>query len=173
MAYFSITKMLFFFCIISVMTLISTADDPYELVNKVCNEEQNPNFCLGVLKSDERSKFAKDIKTLTQVAVDVAAKNATATLDYFKGVKTGPPNVLESLKQCFDPYNNVIVNFQKCMKEEECDLISYDIHTAGDEVKRCQAFVDGNNAHDSFITGSNDMTQNFCLLGESLANRIC
>lgn len=166
--------MSFFFSIIWVILITNVdASKPYELVDKVCSEQGNKNFCLDVLKSDERSKFAKDINTLMKVVVAVATKSSTQRRDHFRRVKKGPPGVLKSLKYCIDSYNNVILNFKICLNEDDCSLIGYDIHVAGDEVRRCQSLVDANNAHHSFITSSNIVTLDFCLLGESLANRMC
>ncbi|MFS7917778.1 putative pectinesterase inhibitor domain-containing protein [Helianthus anomalus] len=164
----SFSKIFFALSVVSVM-VISNA----ELVDDVCRKLGHEQFCLEVLKSDSRSKFAKDITTLTKIAVDVAAKNSTATRDYFLSVKTGPPAVLTSLKDCIKSYNVVIVEFSNCFKEEDCSLIGYDIHDAGDEVRRCQAITDSNGAHDSFITTSNNVTLEFSGLGESLANLMC
>lgn len=170
----SFSKLLFVFSVISVIliTNVVTADE-YELVESVCSKVGNEPFCLAVLKSNESSKFAKDIKTLATIAIDAATQNSTSTRDYFLSVKTGPPAVLKSLKDCIDSYHIVINGFTNCLKEEDCSLIGYDIHDAGDEVRRCQAMTDSNGAHDSFITASNNITLDFCGLGESLANRMC
>lgn len=174
MALFSFTKIFFFLLITSLISILNAeSSKPYELVDKVCSGLDNVNFCLEVLKSDSRGKFAKNITILTKIAVDVATKNTTKTRDYFLGVKTGPPSVLKSLKDCIIAYNNVISNLNICLKGEECDLISYDIHVAGDEVTRCQTIADANGAHRSFITTSNNVTHDFCWLGESLANSMC
>ncbi|MFS7917768.1 putative pectinesterase inhibitor domain-containing protein [Helianthus anomalus] len=164
----SFSKIFLVFSVVSV-TVISNA----EFVDDVCKKLGNEQFCLAVLKSDSRSKFAKDITTLTTIAVDVASKNTTATRDYFLSVKTGPPAVLTSLKDCIDSYNVVIADFRNCLKEQDCSLAGYDIHDAGDEVKRCQAITDSNGAHDSFITTSNSVTLDFCGLGESLVSLMC
>lgn len=157
-----------------IITISKAANEkPYKLVNNICKKQENRKFCLEVLKSDTRSAFAKDIRTLTTIAVDVATKNSTATRNYFRRVKTGPQGVLKSLKGCIDSYNNVIMNFKICLSEEDCSLTSYDIHVAGDEVTHCQEIADSNGAHRSFITTSNDVTLKFCWLCESLANLIC
>ena len=171
---FSFTKVLFLLSFISPI-LISNASSskPYELVNKVCHEQANVEFCLDILKSDKRSKFAKDVTTLTKIVVHVATKYSTRTRDHFKGLKTGPPGLLKSLKECIPSYNSVIAGFKICLKEGDCELIGYDIHVAGDEVERCQTIADDNGAHDSFITPANNVTLNFCKLGESLANLMC
>ncbi|KAI3717786.1 hypothetical protein L1987_69615 [Smallanthus sonchifolius] len=161
------------FSVVSVIAMLNAEHVPYKLVDNVCQKQGNKQFCLKVLKSDARSKFAKDITTLTKIAVDAAKKNSTATRDYFLGVKTGPPAVLKSLKDCITSYNNVIVNFKISLNEGECSLTGYDIHSAGDEVKSCQAIADSNGAHDSFITARNNITQEFCGLCESLANLMC
>ncbi|KAI3732993.1 hypothetical protein L1987_64207 [Smallanthus sonchifolius] len=161
------------FSVVSVIAMLNAEHVPYKLVDNVCKKQRNKQFCLEVLKSDARSKFAKDITTLTKIAIDVATKNSTATRDYFLGVKTGPPAVLKSLKDCIGLYNNVIVNFKNCLNEGECSLIGYDIHIAGDDVRGCQAIADSNGAHDSFITARNDITQEFCGLCESMANLMC
>ncbi|KAK1429903.1 hypothetical protein QVD17_12231 [Tagetes erecta] len=171
---FSISYIFYVFLVSLVITMSKVAiEEPYELVNKVCKKQGNQKFCVEVLKSDTRSEFAKDIRTLTAIAVDVATKNTTATRNYFQRVKTGPPGVLKSLKSCIDLYNNVIMNLKICLHEEDCSLIGYDIHVARDEVMFCQEIADSNRAHDSFITTSNDVTLEFCGLGESLANLMC
>ncbi|KAK1429895.1 hypothetical protein QVD17_12218 [Tagetes erecta] len=163
--------------VVSVIFVSNVADDvpkiPYELVNNVCKKQWNEQFCLEVLKSDTRSEFAKDMTTLTAIALNVATKRVTATRDCFLEVKIGSPAVLKSLNDCIDPYNFVITSFQTCLKEDDCSLIGYDIYIAGDEVRRCQKFADSNGAHDSFITTSNNVTQDYCWLGESLANLMC
>ncbi|KAI3805471.1 hypothetical protein L1987_27883 [Smallanthus sonchifolius] len=161
------------FSVVSVIAMLNAEQVPYKLVDSVCQKQGNKQFCLEVLKSDARSKFAKDITTLTAISVDVAKKNSTATRDYFLGVKTGPPALLKSLKDCITSYNNVIVNFKICLNEGDCSLIGYDIHTAGDEVRTCQAITDSNGAHNSFITARNDITEEFCGLCESLADLMC
>ncbi|GJV29944.1 invertase inhibitor [Tanacetum coccineum] len=171
------TKILFFFLFISPI-LISNAYTfskvPYELVNKVCHEQaNNVEFCLAVLKSDNSSKFAKDVATLTNIVVHVATNYSTRTRDHFKGLQTGPPGLLKSLKECVPAYDNVIASLKICLKEEECELTGYDIHVAGDEVRRCQTIADGNGARGSFITPANNVTLDFCILGESLANLMC
>nr|GEW68488.1 invertase inhibitor [Tanacetum cinerariifolium] len=107
---------------------------------------------------------------LTKIVVHVATKYSTRTRDQFKGLKTGPPGLLKSLKECIPAYNNVIASLKICLKEEACELTGYDIHVAGDEVKRCQTIADDNGAHGSFITPANNVTLDFCTLGESLAN---
>ncbi|XP_076915798.1 uncharacterized protein LOC143575266 [Bidens hawaiensis] len=146
---------------------------PYQFVHNVCKKLRHEHFCLAVLKSDERSKFAKNITTLTTIAVNVATKNSTGIRDYFFRVKTGPPAVLKSLKYCINSYNNVISNFKFCLNEGECTFIGYDIHVAGDAVRLCQSIADRNGAHDSFITTSNNVTLEFCGLAEFLANLMC
>ncbi|XP_076910818.1 uncharacterized protein LOC143568578 [Bidens hawaiensis] len=167
------------FIILSVVSFIvisnavTEASTPYEFVNTVCKKLGNDPFCFAVLKSDPKSKFAKDITTLTTIAVNAATKKSTAARGYFLSVKTGSPAVLKSLKDCIDAYNNVITDFSISLREEDCSLSRYDIHDAGDEVKRCQAFVDSNGAHGSFITTSNNVMLQFCRLGESLANLMC
>ncbi|XP_076910810.1 uncharacterized protein LOC143568570 [Bidens hawaiensis] len=177
MPYLSSSSIAFVFLVVSVIVIPNAAPcnvpKPYQLVHNVCKKLRHEHFCLAVLKSDERSKFAKNITTLTTIAVDVAAKNSTATRDYFLGVKTGPPAVLKSLKYCINSYNNVISNFKFCLNESECSLIGYDIHNAGDAVRLCQSIVDCNGAHDSFITTSNIVTLEFCGLAELLANLMC
>ncbi|XP_076938003.1 uncharacterized protein LOC143605955 [Bidens hawaiensis] len=170
------SKIFILFSVVSFILIsnaVTEALTQYEFVDAVCKKLGNDPFCLAVLKSDERSQFAKDITTLTMIAVNAATKNATTTRDYFQSVTTGPPAVLKSLKDCVDPYNNAITDFSISLREEDCSLSSYDIHDAGDEVKRCQAFVDSNGAHDSFITNCNNVTLQFCRLGESLANLMC
>ncbi|KAI3757479.1 hypothetical protein L6452_05016 [Arctium lappa] len=165
---------IFIFSIVSFI-LISNVDasEPYELVNKFCSKLDKVDFCLEVLKSDNRSQFANDVTTLTRIAVDVSTQNSTKTRDYFQSVKSGPPGVLKSLKDCIGLYDNVIKNLRLCMSEEDCSLTSYDIHAAGEEVKRCQAIADSNGAQGSFITSSNNVTQDLCWLSESLANLSC
>ncbi|KAI3750613.1 hypothetical protein L2E82_21300 [Cichorium intybus] len=173
MASLSFTKIFIFFLITFLFSISNGESSPYELVNKVCSKLHNVNLCLEVLKSDTRSKFAQNITILTNIAVDVAKKNATHTRDYFSRVKTAPPGVLKSLKDCIQAYNNVISNLKVCMSEEDCSLIGYDIHTAGDEVQRCQTIADSNGAHGSFITTRNNVTEDICKLCESLANLMC
>lgn len=149
------------------------SSQPDEFVNQVCSKQANVNLCLEVLKSDSRSEFAETFTIVTQIAVDFATKNATNTRDYFRGVTIGPPGVLKSLIDCIDAYNIMITSFQNCMSEDDCSLTSYDIHSAGDEIKRCQSIVDSNGAYDSFITTSNTITENVCWLCESLASLMC
>ncbi|KAI7758311.1 hypothetical protein M8C21_008829 [Ambrosia artemisiifolia] len=174
MSSLSLSKIVFVLSVVSVMvTSSAAAPKPYELVDNICRQLGNEQFCLNVLKSDPRSKYAKDITTLTTIAVDMATKNISATRDYFVSVKNGPPALLKSLEGCIGSYNTVISELMNCLKEEDCSLISYDIHDAGDEVKRCQAMADSNGAHDSFITTSNNVTLDYCGLGESLANLMC
>ncbi|KAK1429908.1 hypothetical protein QVD17_12242 [Tagetes erecta] len=173
----SFSKIFIGFSVFSVILVSNVANDvpkkPYELVNDVCRKQWNKQFCLEVLKFDTRSEFAEDIRTLTTISLDVATKRLTATRDCFLGVKTGPPAILKSLKDCIDPYNFVIQSLQNCLIEDDCLLTGYDIHIAGDEVTRCQKFVDSNGAHDSFITTSNNVTLEYCWLSESLANLMC
>lgn len=165
------------FTVVSVILLSSSACDlpkkPYELVHKVCRKQWNEQFCLEVLKSDTRSKFAKNMTTLTIIALDVATKRLTETRDCLLGVTTGPRSVLKSIKDCIKPYDYVISSLKTCLKEDDCSLTGYDIHSAGDEIRRCQMFVDSNGAHDSFITTTNNVTLDYCWLGESLANLMC
>ncbi|CAH1424617.1 unnamed protein product [Lactuca virosa] len=170
----SFTKIFFFF-LITLLSSISNvySSPPYEFVNQVCSKQDNPNLCLEVLKSDSRSEFAQNITIVTQIAVDFAVKNATKTRDYFRGVTAGPPGVMKSLSDCMDAYNNTITSLKICMSEDDCSLTSYDIHSAGDEVKRCQDIVDSNGAHGSFITSINTIIENVCWLCESLASLMC
>ena len=171
---FSSDKTILFFLFISPFFISNAfAAEPYELVNKVCNQQGNVNFCMEVLKSDESSKFATEVKTLATIAVNVAIKKSTGTRSQFQGVKDGPPGLLKSLQECIASYDTVIAEFKVCMKEEECNLTGMDIHDAGDEVKRCQSIADGNGAHDSIITPANNLTLEFVSLGETLANLMC
>ncbi|KAJ9545994.1 hypothetical protein OSB04_025701 [Centaurea solstitialis] len=165
---------IFIFSVVSFFLISNAyADVSYELVNQVCSKVDKVDFCLEVLKSDGRSEFAKDVTTLTRVAVDASIQNSTNTRDNFQSVESGPPEVLQSLKDCVDAYNNVIAILRVCMSEEDCSLTGYDIHQAGDEVRRCQAVIDSNGAHESFITSSNNVVQDFCWLSESLSNISC
>ncbi|XP_076939149.1 uncharacterized protein LOC143607669 [Bidens hawaiensis] len=177
MSSLSSSAIVFVFLIVLVIVIPNAAPcnvhKPYQLVNNVCRKLENKRFCLAALKSDTRSKFAKNITTLTTIAVNVAAKNSTATRDSFLGVKTGSPGLLKSLKYCINSYNNVITTFRICLSEGECTLIGYDIYLAGDSVRLCQSITDRNGAHDSFITTSNKVTLEFCGLAELLADLMC
>ncbi|GJU58800.1 invertase inhibitor, partial [Tanacetum coccineum] len=145
----------------------------YELVNKVCNEQDDVNFCLNVLKSDVSSKFATKVKVLANISVNVARSNSTATLSLFQGVKYGPPGLLKSFLECTAWYDDAVFLLKVCFKEKDCFKTVLDILFAKDEVKRCQRIADGNGAHDSIITPANDGTLKFLLLSESLAKLMC
>ena len=88
-------------------------------------------------------------------------------------MKTGPPGVLKSLKECIPAYNTVIVEFKVCFNEDECGLVQYDILVAGDEAERCQRIADFYGAQDSFITPANNVTLEFVRLGTSLVDLTC
>ncbi|GKD45207.1 invertase inhibitor [Tanacetum coccineum] len=147
--------------------------EEYELVNKVCNEQDDVKFCLNVLKSDVSSKFATKVKVLAKISVNVARSNSTATLSQFQGVKCGPPGLLKSLQECITLYDNVVFLLKDCFKEKKCFETVFDIHFAGDQVKGCQGVADVNGAHDSIITPANDGTLKFLSLSESLAKLMC
>nr|GEV41183.1 invertase inhibitor [Tanacetum cinerariifolium] len=158
---FSFAKILLLFVLISNVY----ASKPYEFVNQVCHVQADVKFCSDVLKSDKNSKLAKDYTTLAQIAVNVAIKYSTRTRDHFQEVKTGPPGVLKSLKECIRAYNTVIMEFSVSFNEnDECELVRQDILVAGDEAERCQRVVDDYGAHDSFITHANNVTLEFVRL---------
>ncbi|XP_076913822.1 uncharacterized protein LOC143572584 [Bidens hawaiensis] len=174
----SLYKIVLVFSVISVFSIFAMSNTehclgPYELVHQVC-KKLNKHFCMGVLKSDTRSKFAKDITILTKIALNVATKNATKTQDYFLGVKTGTPAVMETLKDCINRYKNVISIFKGCLKEEDYCSVSRELsYFAGANVSMCQGDANWNGAYRSFITTSNTVTQDFVDLGVSLAELLC
>lgn len=136
---FSSKKIILFSCLFLLFFISNAfAAQPFDLVNKVCSKQGNVNFCMQVLKSDQSSKFATEVKTLTKIAVNVAINKATETRSQFQGVKDGPPGLLKSLTECISSYDTVIAEFKVSMQEEDCDGTGMDIHVAGDEVKRCQ-----------------------------------
>nr|GEX53749.1 hypothetical protein [Tanacetum cinerariifolium] len=147
--------------------------EEYKLVNKVCNKQDDLNFCLNVLKASVRSKFATKVKVLAKISVNAARSNSTATLSQFQGVKRGPPGLLKSLQECSALYDDVVFLLKDCFNEPECFGTVVDINFSGDQVKRCQGIADGNGAHDSIITPANDGTLKFLSLSESLAKLMC
>ncbi|GJW04844.1 invertase inhibitor [Tanacetum coccineum] len=170
---FSSRKIILFFLFVSPIFMSNVfGAEEYELVNKLCNEQGDVSFCLNVLKSDDSSKFATEVKVLAKISVNVAISNSTATQSQFQGVKDGSPGLLKSLQECIASYDTVVSEFKVCMNED-CDGTSMHIHVAGDEVKRCQGIADENGARDSIITPANDGTLKFVSLSESLANLMC
>nr|GEU29609.1 hypothetical protein [Tanacetum cinerariifolium] len=176
MAVNSFSSKIIFLCFLFISPLFLSnvfGVKEYDLVNKVCNKQEDVKFCLNVLKSDVGSKFATKVKVLAKISVNVARINSTATLSQFQRVKRGPPGLLKSLRKCITLYYNVVFLLKDCFKEKECLGTIFDIHFAGDQVKGCQGVADVNGAHDSIITPANDSTLKFLLLSESLAKLMC
>ncbi|GKA33196.1 invertase inhibitor [Tanacetum coccineum] len=171
---FSSKKIILCFLFISLIFIFNVFSvKEYELVNKVCNEQDDVNFCLNVLKSDVSSKFATKIKVLVKISVNVARGNSTVTLSLFQGVKYGPPGLLKSFLECTALYDDAVFLLKVCFREKDCSRTVFDILFAEDEVKRCQSIADGNGAHDSIITPANDGILKFLSLSGSLAKLMC
>nr|GEV90892.1 hypothetical protein [Tanacetum cinerariifolium] len=171
---FSSKKIILCFLFISLIFLSNVFGvEEYELVYKVCNEQDDVYFCLNVLKSDVSSKFATKVKVLAKISVNVARSNSTATLSLFQGVKYGPPGLLKSSLECSALYDDVVFLLMVCFKENDCFRTVSDIQLAKGEVMDCQRIADGNGAHDSIITPANDGTLKFLSLSESLAKLTC
>ncbi|CAH1412357.1 unnamed protein product [Lactuca virosa] len=174
MASLSLTKILILF-LFTLLFSISNADSspPYKLVDKVCSKLQDVDFCWQILQCDIRSKFAENITILSTIAFDVTIKQVNSSRDLLRGLKTGSPGVLKSLKDCIHAYSHVMSNLKLSKSKEDCSFISYHIQAAVEEIKRCQRIVDSNGAHGSFITNDNDVNEEACWLCESLANLMC
>ncbi|GKC53311.1 invertase inhibitor [Tanacetum coccineum] len=171
---FSSKKIILCFLFISLIFLSNVFGvEEYELVNKVCNEQDDVDFCLNVLKSDVSSKFATKVKVLANISVNVTRSNSTGTLSLFKGVEYGPPGLLKSFQECTPLYDDTVFLLNVFFKEKDCFKTVLDILFAEDDVKRCQGIANGNGAHDSIITPANDGTLKFLSLSEYLAKLMC
>ncbi|GLU10972.1 hypothetical protein SLE2022_277460 [Rubroshorea leprosula] len=148
-----------------------------QLIQSVCAEALNSNFCTNILESDPRSAFTTDVLTIYRVVLELALAHAQKSLVYAQHTFTSSamPEILEPLDKCVNRYSLTVHLLQSAFQEVkrgETMAAIYDSKLAGDSIQDCEQAFSVGKVNDVEVSKNNEIGWQFVWIILSIQNFI-
>lgn len=135
-----------FSLLVAVVFSASPAGADFEQVHDVCRATKDYSSCLAALNVDPRAAKATTFHSISEIALQIAAKNATASRKYVDQM-IADPNTIPSwkpvLESCKANFDMAAGQFLMAIRELSTDVMTanYDVWMASDEIYACLRFM--------------------------------
>ncbi|KAF8038835.1 hypothetical protein BT93_B1397 [Corymbia citriodora subsp. variegata] len=120
----------------------SSAGAEFEQVHDVCRVTKDYSSCVAALNVDPRAAKATTFHSIGEIALQIAAKNATASRKYVDQMIMDPntkPSWKPVLESCKANFDMAAWQFLTASRELSFDAMTanYDVRMASDEIYAC------------------------------------